>query len=458
MAHSRFLISSGLLLSLAVSAAAFAQSSSADTTRAEIPRVGAAAADAARVGTTQQPAIYGNDDRKELMSNDVSATADTARLSAVALVSGYQLKQGVRATIGFRPGVKLQAATNLCPTEAFAEQPTHAFCSGVLIGPDLLLTAGHCVWDAENQCPSLRFVFNYMVENETSSTVVPLEYEEVYACQKVVTRQQSAGTDGLRDWAVVQLDRPVSTPFVPAAVRRDAAPMAVGTRLTMIGSPSGLPLKIDEGGRVRDSRAKLLDVFVANVDAFGGNSGSGVWDQSTGLLAGILVSGDTDYVMDGNCRRVNRCTESGCSGENVVYMHRILADLCSVITSETLCNTRPRAGDGFCAYNETGADCNTPPADDALCTALQPNSDTCFYTIPTEWSCLTSRYGAYDGCDKNCGAPDPDCNIVSADAGLNDLFNCQSGSTAAARGGLLASLLVLVGLAWWQRRRRSQVS
>ncbi|GMU06703.1 hypothetical protein ASNO1_29560 [Corallococcus caeni] len=83
-----------------------------------------------------------------------------------------------------------------------------------------------------------------------------------------------------------------------------ATPLAVGTNVTVIGSGSGIPFKIDSGGAVRDARSGTLDDFVATTDTFGGNSGSGVYENSGYTVAGILVRGETDYKASGSCNVV----------------------------------------------------------------------------------------------------------------------------------------------------------
>jgi hypothetical protein len=45
----------------------------------------------------------------------------------------------------------------------------------------------------------------------------------------------------------------------------------------MIGSPSGLPVKVDAGGSVRTPQQG--NYLLATTDSFGGNSGSAVWEE-----------------------------------------------------------------------------------------------------------------------------------------------------------------------------------
>ena len=51
---------------------------------------------------------------------------------------------------------------------------------------------------------------------------------------------------------------------------------------------------------------------------------------------------------------------------------------------------------------------------------------TAFPTFPTDWTCDASFYSTFDGCDCECGAVDPDCDITDPP---QTLFGCQPGQT-----------------------------
>jgi V8-like Glu-specific endopeptidase len=104
---------------------------------------------------------------------------------------------------------------------------------------------------------------------------------------------------------------------------RKSGQVARGTELVVIGHPSGLPTKISDGAQVRSSNRKY---FVANLDTYGGNSGSAVFDARTGEVQGILVRGEEDYVSDpagGNCQATNYCPDTGCRGEDVTHITNV---------------------------------------------------------------------------------------------------------------------------------------
>ncbi|HYO73704.1 MAG TPA: serine protease, partial [Archangium sp.] len=140
-----------------------------------------------------------------------------------------------------------------------------------------------------------------------------------------------------------RVDRAATPRFTPAPVRTATTALAVGANVTVIGSGSGIPFKIDSGGSVRDTRSGTLDYFIATTDTFGGNSGSGVYETSGYTVAGILVRGETDYITSGTCRVANVCTETGCRGEDVTYVFPAIRAYCAATNngSQRLCTGLP---------------------------------------------------------------------------------------------------------------------
>ncbi|MEM7393272.1 MAG: trypsin-like serine protease, partial [Verrucomicrobiota bacterium] len=108
----------------------------------------------------QSPAIYGEDDRREVYDPppERENLADVAQHSVVALVAADQVDLSDPDDVVI-VGPTLQVAEQLCSEERFADQIAGAFCSGVLIDDDLVLTAGHCV--DERLCSVMRLVFGY---------------------------------------------------------------------------------------------------------------------------------------------------------------------------------------------------------------------------------------------------------------------------------------------------------
>ena len=148
-----------------------------------------------------------------------------------------------------------------------------------------MVTAGHCINNYPFTLANTRFVFGYrllasgQVQNRIPNSAI-------YRGVQVLADREAAA-----DFAVVRLDRNVS-PQVPLPIQRSGA-VAVNTPLYVIGYPSGLPAKVATGAHVIASNA---DFFRANLDTYGGNSGSPVFNATNDKVVGVLVRGAGDYV------------------------------------------------------------------------------------------------------------------------------------------------------------------
>ncbi|AKF05414.1 trypsin-like serine peptidase [Sandaracinus amylolyticus] len=373
-----------------------------------------------------EPVVYGEDGRRE--AYEVDATLRALALGSSAAIFDPE-NLDVRDPSAIVPsGRRLQSDEDLCDDQRFLDQPTAASCSGTLIDDDLYLTAGHCV-ETEEECRGLRFVFDYAYASD--GVLETIGEDDVYACRRLVAhRDQDAPW---RDHSIIQLDRPV-VGRTPATLRRGA--LTPGEPLVLIGYPDTIPMKIDASGHVNDARAEVLDRFYASVDAFGGNSGSGVLDAE-GRLVGVLSGGEDDYVRRGDCSVVNvlddACPGGDCTrhGEYVGYAQNAIDDLCaSGWPSARLCDRAATCGDGFCSGTETSEtcadDCDAPRCGDDVCDRGESATceADCGRVVPDAWTCEVRWYAALDDCDCACGAPDPDC-----ESGRLRVVNCERGET-----------------------------
>jgi hypothetical protein len=285
------------------------------------------------LGEIAEEVVYGTDDRMDVYAHPDATLRARAQQATVALMSPSVINTTNPNNVTFN-APNLQEDRNLCSTERFLDDPTPAFCSGTLIDDDLVLTAGHCITRTRD-CLNTRFVFNFYRTSET--TLQTVTTADIFSCTSIVARAQSSTKSGVLDYAIVRIDRPATPRFTPAPVRKGLIPLSLGQNVAVIGSPTGIPFKIDAGGTVRDPRSATVDFFEATTDTFGGNSGSGVYETGTYTLAGILVRGEVDYRSNGTCNVVNTCSETGCSGEDSTYVGPALNHFCSVATSARLC-------------------------------------------------------------------------------------------------------------------------
>ena len=202
--------------------------------------------------------------------------------------------------------VNFGESQNLCDNERFREQPIGAFCSGFLVGPDLIATTGHCVKNSSD-LQDTRFVFGYRMENQNQARTI-ISNSDIYKGKEIVGRRLDPGQGS--DWCIVRLDRHVtnhSTAIVGRSGLIDDA-----QNLHVIGHPCGLPVKFASGSKVRDNQSDVF--FVANLDVFGGNAGSPVFNSKTHEVEGILVRGDVDFAPIGDCNVSMICPNTGCTG------------------------------------------------------------------------------------------------------------------------------------------------
>jgi subtilisin-like proprotein convertase family protein/V8-like Glu-specific endopeptidase len=265
--------------------------------------------------------IYGDDNRHDIYDVTDSTLLKLAN-STLALISNNDLTPDNNGDYSLDQTTFGQTY-GLCASEPFREQNNVAFCSGFLVGPRLVATAGHCV-RATSDCSGTKFVFGYAVraQNVNPKTV---KKDDVYSCKKIIHSEvQNLG----RDYALVELDRDV-VGHAPLAVRRTGS-VTVGDDLIVIGHPAGLPTKVADGAQVRKIESAY---FVANLDTYGGNSGSAVFNKRSGEVEGILVRGEKDFVTQNNCKISYRCTDTSCRGEDVTKITEAIAKI-PALTSE----------------------------------------------------------------------------------------------------------------------------
>lgn len=257
--------------------------------------------------------IYGDDNRVDVMDSTNAMYVELSK-STAGMVSKFDIKPAGNGEVELKGGAL--SSRGICKSERFAEQPSVANCSGFLVGEDLLVTAGHCV-RSTSDCNKYNWVFDYKISYK-GQTKVKVEADKVYKCKKVINTVLSRSS--MDDFALIQLDRKVTDRRILDYRRKGR--IAKNEKLVVIGHPSGLPTKIADGAYVKSLQTKF---FRANLDTYGGNSGSAVFNANTGVVEGILVRGATDYVYDSNqgCRVSNVLGQHEGNGEDVTYITNI---------------------------------------------------------------------------------------------------------------------------------------
>lgn len=187
----------------------------------------------------------------------------------------------------------------------FLNQPTCGSCTGFLIAPDVIATAGHCT-EISNMCEEYVWIFDYTNDlyfNDNQDYVV-INPNNVYECDDILSSTLNDNT--LADFGFIRLNKKTSRePYR----FRTGGEIEMYQDVYMIGAPTGLPLKLANNAYVYGNTA--TNYFKTSLDAFPGNSGGPVFDDG-GWIEGILVRGDVvadfddyasgDYVYDEDCQ------------------------------------------------------------------------------------------------------------------------------------------------------------
>ncbi|HET9640981.1 MAG TPA: trypsin-like peptidase domain-containing protein [Allosphingosinicella sp.] len=160
-------------------------------------------------------------------------------------------------------------------------------CSVTLVGPDLVLTAGHCMAQPAEHAKSSSVIFNYETEADGSR---PAGYAgRFFKVKEVIAQHWNTATDDM-DYCLFRLKVP---PGLPSIQMRHDIPGA-GEQVFGIHHPNGAvkKLSIPHSGFATVQSSDVNNVRVPNnFHVSGGSSGSGLFD-AVGRVVGVLADGD----------------------------------------------------------------------------------------------------------------------------------------------------------------------
>ncbi len=261
--------------------------------------------------------IFGQDNRREVV---VDAFKNRTLAPAIAMSVGSPYIQ--TQPEGFFDLDFLLATDSLtlglCPEERFSRQYANWInCTGFLVAPDILVTAGHCMTFqhserrpriAENEvtamCADFDWMFDFKTDVKGMASITGYQSSTQHsACKEVLYSEISqdilrrndlfVGEYGM-DLAIIRLAQPMPQRPLLKLSKTDSH---VGESLFTIGYPSGLPMKLATHARVLDNHFRHF--FTADLDISGGNSGGPVFNSKNEVV-GIVVraSPGEDYIWD----------------------------------------------------------------------------------------------------------------------------------------------------------------
>ena len=271
---------------------------------------------------TKEKLVYGIDDRKDLYDIPDIAVQNDAD-SVVAILDNSMISDNGDGTSTIKVR-NYGEAENLCEKEPFREQPIGCWCSGFLVGQDLIATAGHCIDENETGVPieNIRILFGFRMINKDEVNLT-FENREIYKIKEILNSKLDPPltfdpNSRQSDWAIVRLDKTVNDHNI-VSINRES--IKDKQKIHIIGHPKGLPLKYADGAEVTDNSPDAF--FIANTDSYGGNSGSPIFNSITHKVEGILVRGERDLKRNENgcyqsvvCPRVENkpnCKGEGCT-------------------------------------------------------------------------------------------------------------------------------------------------
>ncbi len=227
-----------------------------------------------------QKIIYGDDDRREItntpflikkMSSGVLVNVENSKL--IRKRGAYQIEH--ENLMKYR----------ICFDERYAKQGLLGDCTGFLIADDLILTAGHCL-NSLKDCQTRSWVFNFDLKS-SEKKIINKNY--VYKCKRVIKKVENNSKN--IDYAIIQLDRKTKNRHIFTVSKKSN--ISKGLDIGMIGHPVGLPMKYTGPSKVLN--VNYATYFTSKIDAFGGNSGSPVFDLKSMEVIGILIGGAMDF-------------------------------------------------------------------------------------------------------------------------------------------------------------------
>lgn len=188
--------------------------------------------------------------------------------------------------------ISLEEKHNVCSDQKYATQNAIGECTAFLVAPDILMSAGHCMYvdgnDYKSTCENIAFAFDYEKGVHNLSQVVE--------CEEVIFHRWDEQESS--DYAIIKLKEAVTDrPHLKLSKN-----IYDGQEIFSVGSGLGLPKKISRHGKVQRHEHQHINY---DLDLFGGNSGSPIVDKKTGEVIGVHIYGSPFDLVEDGCQTYN---------------------------------------------------------------------------------------------------------------------------------------------------------
>jgi len=272
--------------------------------------------------------IYGVDNRKDIFEvNKLEPQRISNAVCAIVLESNfdrYKNKYNLRTE-------KYGVRKNLCnKNEKFYNQPSCPFCTGFAINDSIIVTAKHSLINKNST--EFRFIFGYKIIELNGEPKCEYSENDIYRGNLIDPNPYENYNQNYitKDWIFFKLTKKIENYRIISDFYNEN--ISLNDSLYILGYPSGLPLKYADNAYVTINNLSN-NYFKSNLDAFGGNSGSPVFNYNNKLV-GMLVRGARDFeetIQIGDCKYLNKCISYDCKGEEIIRITEIMNDFKKIV-------------------------------------------------------------------------------------------------------------------------------
>jgi len=156
------------------------------------------------------PKVFYGEDNRFNIENSPDPRFQILGLGVAQMVPADSLEPAFSGVLTKVELTSLNERFNVCLSERYANDISAGKCSGFLVAPDLLVTAGHCIW-GQSSCDENKWIFDFrndFIYNGGNPDQAFVSSDDVYGCEEIINRKYNRETTK-NDFALIRLDRPV---------------------------------------------------------------------------------------------------------------------------------------------------------------------------------------------------------------------------------------------------------